>query len=978
MKSNRLRQTAALVLALVLVLSLCPISAIAANSELVATYDYDQNAYFMDRTKQQIALNYSQVYYPNNTSYVDANKASYYSVQPSLTAPYEAGRLNFDTLSVMQSIINYYRWLVGAGSLRKDCASSEDLQVASLVRNFDFAHIVSDVYRPSDMSWAMWEQGKNAEHNMISKYSTPMKTIADWLNEGYNSRTESWDDILVGHRSLILDSAISGLDFGYCGNCCVGKFTELNGTTNLPFLSYPAAGYMPLNDLPSQTSAWSIQLNQKMLTYSGADKLAVTVKDMKTGASYTCTAANKKLKISDLANGMSAIVFEQPATPGKYYYSNGARYSVTVTGLKDIGTGYQAVLHYTTEMFDIFDYVRSTVAKVEPMSFNTVTVYQKNATPELLNAVATVLPTMASVTAKTGFTATLPITSDGWSYDATNKVYRAKVDEKYLPSILTDPDNILRDVQLKLIIDADEKMQNNRVEVPEIIENGSRAEVKIWRYYNNLEHSRIYQITDTGIQKKFDSKEDVYYETAGTAYHTFVIDAVSHTDEGKYFGIYFSDYSQFKEAFVTDCKPMQVVNGTPVGLMIESLPDKLVYRKGESVSLDGMVLQVLYEDGSMARLTNYSGFTIRIIDHSEYDSTVEITYGGFTVSFDIVYSSELLDYIFISKLPDRLSYEIGDRALDLTGGELTVYRAGKEPQTVPMTQAVASGFDSSKLGENLITLTYQGLEITFSVRITEKHYTILWNVDGQTYTTSVEAGAMPEFIGTPSKPSDRIYEYIFIGWDKELRPATEDAEYTACFSRAVHEDCAANIFPDVDIDAWYCYPVLRAVALGLFAGYGDGSFAPKDAMTRAMLVTVLWSIEGNPEPKQTSGFVDVKSSDWYGKAVYWAYENQIVSGVGEGKFAPNTKVTREQLAAILYKYSGGRGAQGSVDNLNAYPDAAKVSSWARTAFAWAVENKILSGVASGNKIYLSPLNSASRAEVATVLTSYLTNFANIA
>lgn len=980
MKHKTLSRLFAALLAVILICSLLPADSPAKAAEsYVAVYDYDLMSYFTARSKTQVASNYAKAFYPENSSYVDSVKSSYYTVQPSLTAPYQTGILKRDTLSVMQSTVNFYRWLIGADSLSKTCLSTEALQAAALVRNFDFSHEVSDVYKPKDMPQALWELGKKADHNIISKYSTPQRTAAAWLDEGYNRRTGTWSSTIVGHRMIILDSSVSGIDFGYCGNCCVGRYTDLSGSTELPFLAYPAPGYMPLNDLPSQTSAWSIQLNKAKLKFSKASDLSVTVRNVRTGEAYTCTAANGKLKVCTLENGMEAIGYVQPPTAsGKYYYDDGATYNITVTGLTDRATGYPAELRYTTQLFDVIRYISTTVTEVAASTYNTVTVYQPNTTAELLSALCDALPQTATVTGKTGFSVSAPISAAGWRYDSAAKVFRASVDPACLPSILSDPDRISQDVQIRVILDPNEKLSNSHLKVPEIITEGNPAEMKIWRYYNNLEHSQIYQIRSTGVRLRFDSYTDPYTVPEGTAYHSFSVDAVSTSDSGSYFGIYFSENPQVKEAFVTDCRQMQVVSGKQVGLLIDRLPDKLVYQPGEHIDLTGMVLLVTYDDGTTASLTDFSGFVLKIIDHNQSESTVEVTYGDHTVSFDVVYSTEASDYMLISRLPDQLCYERGDRTIDLTGGELLVYRTGKAPQAIPMTQAGVSGFDTGTVGEKMITLSYQGMTTGFAIQVNAKNYTITWKIGEKTYTTTVAEGTVPVFPDTPKVPGDRFYDYIFSGWDQPVTATKADTTYTACFTRSLREDCAANTFPDVDINSWYCKNVLQAVAFGLFSGTDNGTFAPTMPMTRAMLVTVLWSMEGKPEPRYGSPFTDVKKDAWYGKPVLWAAENDIVSGVGNGKFAPDMQITREQLAAILYKYSRARGLQGSISRLYTFPDASKVSKWAQTAYAWALENGILSGVKEGGKVYLKPLNSASRAEVATVLISYLRNFANIA
>ena len=181
---------------------------------------------------------------------------------------------------------------------------------------------------------------------------------------------------------------------------------------------------------------------------------------------------------------------------------------------------------------------------------------------------------------------------------------------------------------------------------------------------------------------------------------------------------------------------------------------------------------------------------------------------------------------------------------------------------------------------------------------------------------------------------------------------------------------SAGKFSDVSKTAWYYKAVDFAVKNQLMNGVSDGEFRPDDPMTRAMLVTVLWRYEGAPTAGK-SDFSDL-TADWYKDAVAWAAKNEIVNGVGNGKFDPNGNITREQMAAILYRYAQKKGfdttAQG---NLNAFPDAAKVSSYATDAIAWTVGE----GIINGNGGRLDPQGNATRAQVATILMRFIENIA---
>ena len=146
---------------------------------------------------------------------------------------------------------------------------------------------------------------------------------------------------------------------------------------------------------------------------------------------------------------------------------------------------------------------------------------------------------------------------------------------------------------------------------------------------------------------------------------------------------------------------------------------------------------------------------------------------------------------------------------------------------------------------------------------------------------------------------------------------------------------------------------------GWFSGVSGKRFAPEQGLSRAMLVTVLWRMEGEPR-HGISGFTDVLPGGWYEKAVAWAAFSGIVSGTAEGVFSPDAAITREQLAVILWRYAGSPQPSGS---LNGFADAGEVSAYAAEAMAWAVEQ----GIVTGSNGRLLPKSGATRAQTALML-----------
>lgn len=189
------------------------------------------------------------------------------------------------------------------------------------------------------------------------------------------------------------------------------------------------------------------------------------------------------------------------------------------------------------------------------------------------------------------------------------------------------------------------------------------------------------------------------------------------------------------------------------------------------------------------------------------------------------------------------------------------------------------------------------------------------------------------------------------------------------------EPVAPNVllqFTDLPATSHWSYPgIVYVVEHGLFNGLSATTFAPEAAMTRAMLVTVLWRYVGSPQ-EDTAPFSDVKADAWYAEAVAWANQNNIVNGVGYGCFDPDGNVTREQLATILYRFARweNRDIGGSAE-LKGFYDAGCVSSWALDAVRWAVSVGIIGGSAENGRLMLLPDGSATRAQVATMLMRYM-------
>ena len=180
-------------------------------------------------------------------------------------------------------------------------------------------------------------------------------------------------------------------------------------------------------------------------------------------------------------------------------------------------------------------------------------------------------------------------------------------------------------------------------------------------------------------------------------------------------------------------------------------------------------------------------------------------------------------------------------------------------------------------------------------------------------------------------------------------------------------------FTDVSTSDWFYDDVAFVYENGLFSGTDSRSFSPNASMTRAMLVTVLYRLEGEPTVTGRSSFIDVRSGAYYEKSVIWAAANGIVTGTDSTSFSPDAKVTREQLAAILYRYAQYRKLDTDASaKLNSFTDADSVSAYASEALGWAVSESLING-ASGK---LMPKGDATRAQVAAILHRFVKNVLN--
>lgn len=189
------------------------------------------------------------------------------------------------------------------------------------------------------------------------------------------------------------------------------------------------------------------------------------------------------------------------------------------------------------------------------------------------------------------------------------------------------------------------------------------------------------------------------------------------------------------------------------------------------------------------------------------------------------------------------------------------------------------------------------------------------------------------------------------------------------------EACPGHKFTDMPSTTnWAHNGIDFVVAHKLFAGTSDTTFEPNTKLTRAMIVEILYCLEGEPAVEAENPFTDVSGSAWYTKAVLWAASNNIVAGIGNGRFDPNGTATREQAATILYEYARFKGCDVDVyGDLSAFADAGSVSAFARAPMTWAVAEGLISGAVINGQTLLDPQGVTTRAQFAMIMMQYVLN-----
>ena len=257
------------------------------------------------------------------------------------------------------------------------------------------------------------------------------------------------------------------------------------------------------------------------------------------------------------------------------------------------------------------------------------------------------------------------------------------------------------------------------------------------------------------------------------------------------------------------------------------------------------------------------------------------------------------------------------------------------------------------------------------------------------YTLRFETGGgsdIPSVQGTYNTYID-LTKYVptwrghaFIGWYSERSLTnkvsgvclTKDVTVYAGWRMDENPGTGVNPFTDISEKDWFYGDVMFVYENGLMLGTSKTLFSPHGTAMRGMMATILWRMEGSPVPKGKNSFTDVEAGKWYADAITWTTENGIFAGYGKDKFCPDDPITREQLAAIFYRYADYKGYDLTVKgDLDKFKDADKITDYAKTAMQWAVGSGLVKGKSCN---LLDPQGTATRAEIAAMLHRFIEKY----
>ena len=255
------------------------------------------------------------------------------------------------------------------------------------------------------------------------------------------------------------------------------------------------------------------------------------------------------------------------------------------------------------------------------------------------------------------------------------------------------------------------------------------------------------------------------------------------------------------------------------------------------------------------------------------------------------------------------------------------------------------------------------------------YYTLHFETNGGSAITDMREANNTRISLTKYVPTR--HGYTFIGWYSDHNLTNQVSEVSLTKNMTVYAgwradenpDIVVNPFTDVSEKDWFYNDAMFVYKNGLMLGTSKTLFSPHGTVTRGMMATILWRMEGSLAPKGENSFTDVEAGRWYADAITWAAENGIFAGYSMDKFGPDDPITREQLTAIFYRYADYKGYKLTVTgNLDKFEDADKITDYAKMVMQWAVGNGLIKGKSEN---LLDPQGTATRAEISAMLHRFI-------
>ena len=255
------------------------------------------------------------------------------------------------------------------------------------------------------------------------------------------------------------------------------------------------------------------------------------------------------------------------------------------------------------------------------------------------------------------------------------------------------------------------------------------------------------------------------------------------------------------------------------------------------------------------------------------------------------------------------------------------------------------------------------------------YYTLHFETNGGSAITDMREANNTRISLTKYVPTR--HGHTFIGWYSDQSLTNQISEVSLTKNMTVYAgwradenpDIVVNPFTDVSEKDWFYNDAMFVYKNGLMLGTSKTLFSPHGTVTRGMMATILWRMEGSLAPKDENSFTDVEAGRWYADAITWTTENGIFAGYSKDKFGPDDPITREQLTAIFYRYADYKGYKLTITgNLDKFEDADKITDYAKMVMQWAVGNGLIKGKSEN---LLDPQGTATRAEISAMLHRFI-------